>query len=48
MIQWWWLIPAVIVGEIVGIAAAAICSGCWDKMEEKAQKNRQRGNADGI
>ena len=45
MIQWWWLIPAFIIGDIVGIVVAAICSGCWDKMEEKAQKKppaRQR------
>ena len=26
MIAWWWIIPAMIVGEIIGILVIAICS----------------------
>lgn len=59
MISWVWLIPAVIVGEIIGISAIAICHGSWDKEDEKEwaikngllyaenEKTRQCCNTDG-
>ena len=48
MIGWGWLIVAYITGNAMGIIVMAILHGCWDKMEEKAEKkNRQSGNSDG-
>ena len=40
MIGWGWLIAAFVVGEIFGFICAAICSGNWDKKEER-EKEKQ-------
>ena len=37
MIAWYWLPVALIVGIAIGIIVMAICSGSWDKMEQRAE-----------
>ena len=53
MIQWYWVLIAWVIGEAMGIAEMAICSGNWDNIQikEKAEdaatstaaQNEQKG-----
>ena len=42
MIGWGWLIAAFVGGEIFGFICAAICSGNWDKKEEREKEYQIR------
>lgn len=40
MIAWWWLPVTLILGIAIGITVMAICSGGWDKMEQRAEDKK--------
>ncbi len=37
MVQWWWLIPAAMIGGAMGFAAAALC---WISRESQQDQDR--------
>lgn len=38
--MWLWILLAFVGGELCGFVCAAICSGSWDKAEERREKEQ--------